>query len=85
MTSEGDTTTCPACHTDNTTRRVSKFTRIFSDEDKLDKIANVPIPGDDPQEMRQWVDSVSGTLGDDLGSDFREYIDAAEEDSSIDA
>jgi putative FmdB family regulatory protein len=82
MTAQSDTNICPHCGHDQATKRVTRFARGKSDGELIDSLSDPDTMGDldDPSTMRRWAKEASKTVGEDLGSDFDEYIDAAEGD-----
>lgn len=60
---------CPRCGGKHLTRVLSRFTRIRSEEERLEKLADPSRLGDvdenDPQSVRRWMKRMGKELGED--------------------
>jgi putative FmdB family regulatory protein len=72
---------CPRCGSEDLTRLLSGFTRIRSEEERLDRLADPSRLGDvdedDPQSVRRWMQRMGKEMGDELGEDFEPMMDDA--------
>lgn len=72
---------CPRCDSEDLTRLLSRFTRIRSEEERLDRLADPSRLGDfdedDPQSVRRWMKRMGKEMGDDLGEDFEPMMEEA--------
>ena len=88
MTAAADTDMCPHCGGEQATKRVTRFARGRNEDDLMSELSDPDRMGDadDPQAMRRWAKDMGSELGEDLGDDFEEYMDAAEsgEDGDFD-
>lgn len=86
MTAQADSNVCPHCGSDQSTKRVTRFTALRGEEGLLDDLPDRSKLGDmdDPQAMRRWAREVGKEMGEDLGGEFEEYLDAAEGESIAD-
>lgn len=69
---------CPRCHSTDLKRLISRFSRVRSEEDRLDDLDPTNF-GDieDPKNMQQWARKLGKEMGDEMGDDFEESLDAA--------
>jgi len=81
VTTVSDNSTCPHCGSMHATRRVTRFVSRRSEDHALDALlgSNPQENGDDASAMREWSTELGKAAGQDLGSDFEEYIDSAQE------
>ena len=81
--SDPATPTCPRCHGERLTRLLSRFSRLRSEEDRLDALADPAGLGDldenDPQAVGRFMKKMGGELGEDAGEDWNEMVDEAVE------
>lgn len=72
---------CPRCGGDDLTRLLSRFARVRTEEERLERLADPSTLGDldeeDPQSVRRWVKRMGKDLGDELGEDFEPMMDEA--------
>jgi putative FmdB family regulatory protein len=72
---------CPYCGGEQLTRLLSRFARLRSDEERLERLADPSRLGDlekeDPQSIRRWVKQMGKELGDELGEDFEPMMEEA--------
>ena len=72
---------CPRCGGEDLTRLFSRFTRLRSEEERLERLADPSrlgdIDEDDPQSIRRWAKRMGKELGDDLGEDFEPMMEEA--------
>ena len=85
MTAASDSALCPHCGASEATRRVSRFARVRSEDEHLERLSAQGVDDSDPRAMQRWAKEVGSTMGEDLGDDFNEYIEAASEGESSDA
>jgi putative FmdB family regulatory protein len=72
--------TCDRCGAVNGRRKeVSRFARLRSEGEALDALADPDEIGDpnDPATMRKWMREIDKEMGEGMGDDFDEYVDAA--------
>ena len=86
MTANADSNICPHCGHDQATKRITRFARGRSEDELMDSIADPDKMGDldDPKAIRRWAKEIGSEMGEDLGDDFEEYIDAAEAGEDVD-
>jgi len=78
VTAASDNSACPHCGSLHATRRITRFARIRSEDHAIDSL----MSGDKDDEagsMRKWAGDLSEAAGGDLGDEFDDYLDAAEE------
>jgi putative FmdB family regulatory protein len=80
MTAAADSDRCPHCGSARATKRVTRFARGRSDDAALEDLADPGRVGDldDPRAMRRWAKDLGGELGEDMGDEFDEYLEAVE-------
>ncbi len=80
VVAEGPNETCPHCGSGQVSRLISRFSRLRSEDEIVDSLADPSRFGDldDPEEMRGFMRNAASELGDDLGDDFDEALDEAE-------
>ncbi len=75
------TPTCPRCGGGRLERLMSRFTRVRSEEDRLDGLADPSSFGDldenDPQSVARWAKKMGKEMGEDLGEDFDQMMEEA--------
>jgi hypothetical protein len=61
-------------------RLVSRFSRLRSEDEKLDALEESALAGDpdDPRAMRRMMKEMAKEMGDELGEDADELIDESE-------
>jgi len=72
---------CPQCGSNNLEKQVSRFTRLRSEDETMDSLADESTFGDienDPKAMRKWVKEMGKAMDEDLEEDF----DAAMEEEA---
>ena len=61
---------------------MSRFTRVRSEEDRLDALADPGALGDldenDPKSVARWAKKMGKEMGEDLGEDFDEVMEAGD-------
>ena len=61
--------------------RLSRFARLRTEEERLEKLADPSRLGDldedDPQSIRRWVTRMGKELGDEMGEDFEPMMEEA--------
>lgn len=72
---------CPRCGGEHLTRLLSRFARIRSEEERLERLADPSRLGDldedDPQSVRRWMTRMGREMGDELGEDFEPMMEEA--------
>jgi putative FmdB family regulatory protein len=72
---------CPGCRGEHLTRLLSRFARLRTEEERLEKLADPSCLGDldedDPQSIRRWVTRMGKELGDEMGEDFEPMMEEA--------
>ncbi len=75
------TPACPRCGGRRLERLMSRFTRVRSEDDRLDALADPGKFGDldesDPQSVARWAKKMGKELGEDLGEDFDQAMEEA--------
>ncbi len=78
--------TCPRCGGHHLERLMSRFTRLRSEDDRLDGLADPSKLGDldenDPKSVARWAKKMGKELGEDLGEDFDQMMDEAMEEEA---
>jgi putative FmdB family regulatory protein len=87
MVAEKQEEICPTCGSSNVNRLISRFSRLRSEDDIIDSLADPSNIGDldDPREMRSWMKRMGKEMGEDLGDDFDEVLEdigSGEQDES---
>src|SRR5947209_7455396 len=70
---------CPKCQSTDLNRQLSRFSRVRSEDDTLDSLADeMEAIGDtdDPKTLRRMMKEVSGAMGEDLDDDFEEMMES---------
>lgn len=79
MTAEPDDEACPHCGSRNARRLVSRFSRLKSEDDRMDELADrlesVGEP-DSPAEMRRLVKEMGKAMDEDMSDELEEMLDA---------
>jgi len=80
VTAASDNSACPHCGSLRATRRITRFARIRSEDHIIDGwvSSGKQLEGDDAYGMRKWAGDLGNAVGEDLGEDFEEYLDAAD-------
>jgi putative FmdB family regulatory protein len=77
---------CPRCGGRHLERLMSRFTRVRSEESRLDALADPGALGDldenDPKSVARWAKKMGKELGEDVGEDFDEMMDQAMEEEA---
>ena len=72
---------CPRCGGAKLERLMSRFTRVRSEEDRLDRLADPSAFGDldenDPASVARWAKKMGKEMGEDLGEDFDQVVEEA--------
>lgn len=73
---------CPVCGSSRMAKLVSRVVTIRSEEDRLEALADpsslAGIDEDDPKSVAAWARRMGSELGEDLGDEFDEVVDAME-------
>lgn len=77
---------CPRCGGERLSRLMSRFSRLRSDDDRLESLADPGQLGgldeNDPKSIARWMKKMGGELGDEAGEGFDEAIDEALEEEA---
>jgi putative FmdB family regulatory protein len=77
---------CPHCGSDESTRIMSRFARVRSEDEVLDSLADSADMGDvdenDPSSVARFMKKMGDEMGEDFGDDFEEAM--AEETAADD-
>jgi putative FmdB family regulatory protein len=86
VVSESDEGTCPKCGSMNVDRLISRVSRLRSEDDVMDDLADPSKMGDldDPRKLSGWMKRVGREMGEDLGDEFGDVLDGAAEDGHFD-
>ncbi len=80
MTAEPDDEKCPCCgSTLDTSKLVSRFARLRTEDDRIDALADgLEARGepDSPQEMRSMMREMGKALDEDMGDEMEEMFEA---------
>ena len=79
MTAEKHDEKCPHCSSLNISKLVSRFSRLRSEDDKMDEISdNLEIMGDpdSPSKMRQMVREMGKAMDEDNADEMEEMFEA---------
>jgi hypothetical protein len=67
-------------------RLMSRFTRVRSEEDRMDALADPSALGgldeNDPKSVARWAKKMGKEMGEDLGEDFDEVMEQAMEEEA---
>ena len=69
---------CPGCGGSELQRMVSRFSRVRSEDDALDGLADESKYGDienDPKAMRRWVRDMGKAMDEDLDEDLEQAME----------
>lgn len=75
---------CPSCQSPSITRLVSRFSRMRSEDELIDALADPTGIGDleDPKQIGNWMKRVGKEMGEDLGYDFDEVLKDIDSETS---
>ena len=76
---------CPRCQSTNLNKLVSRFSRLRSEDDALDSLADMAdtINPDDPKAIRRLMKEMAGGMGDgEGGEDFEGMMEEAIEEEA---
>lgn len=79
MTAEKHDEKCPDCSSSNIVKLVSRFSRLRSEDDKMDEISdNLEVMGDpdSPTKMRQMVREMGKAMDEDAADEMEEMFEA---------
>ena len=72
---------CPRCH-QPMQKQVSLFSTIKSEDARMDEVSDDAMLGDvdenDPRSVARWARRMGKEMGEDLGPEFDEMVDALE-------
>src|SRR5664279_4481386 len=79
MTTDSSQPACPKCGSVELSKLISRFSRLRSEDEKLDSIESAAMSADmdDPANMHKWAKEMGEEMGDDVGEDFEGYLDEA--------
>ncbi|HYL79597.1 MAG TPA: zinc ribbon domain-containing protein [Candidatus Acidoferrum sp.] len=73
--------TCPRCGGRHLERLMSRFSRVRSEDARLDSLADPSSMGDldenDPKSVARWAKKMGKEMGEDLGEDFDQVMEEA--------
>ncbi len=79
MTEDSRPPICPGCGSGEVMKLVSRFSRIKSEDERLDAFEDAAMGAEDnPQSMRRLMSEMGKELGEDGEDDMDELIDEAE-------
>ncbi|NCO37542.1 MAG: hypothetical protein COZ06_16875 [Armatimonadetes bacterium CG_4_10_14_3_um_filter_66_18] len=63
---------CPQCKSKDLQKLISRVSRLRSEDDMLESLADPTKMGDldDPKQVRQWARKMGRELGSEMGEDF---------------
>jgi len=76
---------CPRCGSGDITKLVSRFSRVRSEDDAMDNLADMAdtIDPDDPKAIRRLMKEMAGGMGDsEGGEDFEQMMEEAIEEEA---
>lgn len=77
---------CPRCGSESLTRIMSRFSRVRSEEDRIESLADPSAMGDvdenDPRSVARFMKKMGEEFGDELGDDFESAVDDAVAEST---
>lgn len=79
MTAEKHDEKCPHCSSVNIAKLVSRFSRLRSEDDKMDEISdNLELMGDpdSPTKMREMVREMGKAMDEDASDEMEEMFEA---------
>jgi putative FmdB family regulatory protein len=84
--SNAETPHCPRCGSDHLTRLMSRFSRVRSEDARIESLADPSNLGDldenDPRSVGRWMKKMGGELGEDTGEDWDSMVDEAMEEEA---
>jgi len=73
---------CPRCHGTELTKLISRVSRLRSEDEVLESLADPTSLGDldenDPKSVARWMKKMSKEMGEEFGDDFEEALEEAE-------
>ncbi|MGQ9698955.1 MAG: FmdB family zinc ribbon protein, partial [Armatimonadota bacterium] len=70
------------CHGTELTKLISRVSRLRSEDEVLESLADPSSLGDldenDPKSVARWMKKMSKEMGDEFGDDFEEALEEAE-------
>lgn len=79
---------CDHCGSTRVRKLVSLFTAPRSEEERLDELADPAAFGDvdedDPKSVARWARRMGKEMGEDLGPEYDEMVDAIERGDDVD-
>ena len=78
------TQACPRCGSPDLERLFSRFARVRSEEDRLDRLADdgslSDVDEENPASVARWMKKMGKELGEEAGEDFDAIVDEAMEE-----
>ena len=71
-------TKCPGCGGITLEKLVSRFSRVRSEDEAMDTLANEVASGDmenDPRAMKRWMKELSSAMDEDMAEDIDQSLD----------
>ncbi len=79
---------CPRCGSASLDRVMSRFTRVRSEEARLESLGDPSSMGDfdenDPRSVARFMKKMGREFGDEMGEDFESAVDEATAESEAD-
>lgn len=77
MAAEKEKKVCPRCGSTKANKLISRFRRLRSEEETVERLADPSAIGDlsDPQSLRRWAKRLSKEMGEDMGDEFDEMLE----------
>jgi putative FmdB family regulatory protein len=75
---------CPRCGGERLTRLMSRFSRLRSEDERLDSLADPSQFGgldeEDPRSVARFMKKMGSEMGEDVGEDWDQMVDEAVEE-----
>ncbi|MFQ5801361.1 MAG: zinc ribbon domain-containing protein [Candidatus Methylomirabilales bacterium] len=72
---------CPRCGGEHLTRLLSRFARLRTEEERLERLADPSRLGDldeeNPENIRRWIKRMGKELGEETGEDLEPMLEEA--------
>lgn len=77
MIADNPSPACPRCHSRDLQKLISRVSRLRSEDEMLESLADPSQIGDleDPKQVRQWARKMGRELGSEMGEDFSEELE----------
>jgi putative FmdB family regulatory protein len=76
---------CPSCGSADIGKLISRFSRVRSEDDVIESLADPSKIGDpeNPRDMADWMKRMGREMGEDLGDDFDEMLAGDEGETEL--